>query len=141
MITVPGILDLIHTLRDKLNSEEYDANNNASAIYNFAGSLGESLGPLIGGYLTELISFQSACFTTSLMNIGFLIMFLMANYEAANYEYSTKNNLALYKEFNECKSDSIKRSFTITSNKYSLSVSRKNNISPNIEYALLSPSL
>lgn len=105
-----------------------------------AGSLGESLGPLIGGYLTESINFQSACFTTSVINIAFFVMFLIANYKAANYEYSLKENKSVYEEFNET-GIFIKRSFTITSNKYSLSVPRKNIFSPNVEYELLSSSL
>ena len=78
-ITVPGIVDLMTILKDKMHLDEQNANDIASAMYNFAAALGEAFGPMVGGFITEKQGFERACYVTSLVNFIFCVTFGLSN--------------------------------------------------------------
>ncbi len=86
-ITVPGLIDLINTLKNDLNIEEEASNDISSgnvlwyiniliAIYNLALNIGEALGPIYGGAFTHYYSFEKACYGMSAINLGYCIIFM-----------------------------------------------------------------
>jgi MFS family permease len=79
-ITVPGICDLIETLKlNEFNLEEIVSNDVASAMYNLAINCGEALGPLFGGYYTNKKGFQTCCVYVSFITFFFFMIFSIFN--------------------------------------------------------------
>lgn len=75
-IDIPIMVDLKTTFQDKYNYPDHLANDITSSIYTFANQLGESLGPMYGGYITHNYSFEFACIFTGLINLGFFLFFI-----------------------------------------------------------------
>ena len=99
LITIPGIIDIMNILKEKLKLSEVQANDNASAMYNFASALGEAFGPLMGGYITERHGFEQACFMTSLINFIFSFVFGFSNVKNIHRELKeAKVKVAFYNE-------------------------------------------
>jgi hypothetical protein len=67
---------MIDTLKDKMGIDEENANNMSSAIYNFGINLGESVGPIIGGYITNVRSFEASCIVVGFISLTYLLLFL-----------------------------------------------------------------
>ena len=68
--------------------------------------MGEIIGPIIGGSVTELYSFDIACVTVSVLNLSFGVLFLLFNYKfIANFYYGNEVARQLrYVEINEYQS-------------------------------------
>lgn len=96
LITIPGIIDIMNILKEKLKLDEQQANDNASAMYNFGAALGEAFGPLLGGYLTEKQNFERACFTISLLNFLYSFLFGFSNVKSIKKELKEAKIKTLY---------------------------------------------
>lgn len=71
--------DLVTTLKETHKYPENQANDITSAIYTFANYMGESLGPLYGGFFTYSYNFEFSCVLTGLLNFAFLLLFVYMN--------------------------------------------------------------
>ena len=89
--TIPSVEDFMNTLRDDLKIEETTANDLSSAIYNFGVNLGDSIGPVIGGYLTENNGFDRACFFISVINILWFFVFTLSSLKIIKKQISKKD--------------------------------------------------
>jgi len=67
--------DLLTTLKETHKYPENLANDLTSAIYTFANYMGESLGPVYGGFITYNYNFEFSCILTGLLNFLFLFLF------------------------------------------------------------------
>ena len=65
------MVDLNSTLKEKYNYPENLANDTTSSVYFFANSMGETLGPIYGGYITYTYGFEFTCVLTGLFNLAF----------------------------------------------------------------------
>ena len=80
LITIPAIVDLMESIRDFLNIEEDLAKDYASGLYNLGVNLAESIGPIIGGYLTGKRNFNFACYTISFSNLIYFCLYTSCNF-------------------------------------------------------------
>lgn len=78
-VNVPSICELINILKENNKNESDKCNDIASSIWNLAVYSGESLGPLIGGYVTSISSFGSSCTFISLINCVFATSYFYLN--------------------------------------------------------------
>jgi MFS family permease len=74
-IDIPIMSDLLTTLKETHKYPENLANDLTSAIYTFANYIGESLGPIYGGFITYNYNFEFSCILTGLLNFLFLFLF------------------------------------------------------------------
>jgi hypothetical protein len=74
-INVPAICEMIDTLKEKMNIDDETSNNMASALFNLAVNLGEAIGPVYGGYIAGVRSFETSCITTSFILFLYCIIF------------------------------------------------------------------
>jgi hypothetical protein len=81
-INVPAICDMIDTLKSKKGYDEESANNLASALYNLAINLGESIGPTLGGYISNKRDFVTSCIYVSFLNLTYSILFCGYNFKS-----------------------------------------------------------
>jgi MFS family permease len=79
-INIPGVIDMIKTLKDKGYDEDF-ANTIASGVYTLAYAFGEVIGPVFGGYITERIGFPSSCVYTCLTNLCYAVVFSVLTYK------------------------------------------------------------
>lgn len=65
------------------------------ALYNLGVNSGDSIGPILGGFLTEKKGFEYTCFAISLLNILVFALFILGNLKTidAQLEYKIKSNL------------------------------------------------
>jgi hypothetical protein len=90
-INVPAICDMIETLKTKKNYDEDNANNMASAIFNFGVNFGEAIGPTLGGYITNKRDFGTSCVYVSILNLMYCILLGGYNYKSI-IEYVVSND-------------------------------------------------
>ena len=76
-ISVPAVVELINIINQETDYEEDEANDLGSAIYNFAYSLGQAVGPLLGGFLIETVGFVRANEINAIINIVLFIPYLI----------------------------------------------------------------
>ena len=95
-ITIPGIVDLMDIMKNKLHVDENSANDMASGMYNLAVNLGEAIGPILGGYFTNKNGFESACYSISTINLVFARCFFFYNWPYLKEEYKKINQPLLY---------------------------------------------
>ena len=85
LITVPAVIELINIIKEDFAISEDEANDNASAIFNFGYTLGASVGPLYGGFLCEKYGFVKAnrynCLTSSTFFVFYLVVMLLNLYK------------------------------------------------------------
>jgi hypothetical protein len=74
-INVPAICEMIDVLKEKMGMEDETANNMASAMYNFGINTGEAFGPVFGGYVAGISSFNTSCVATSGILLVYSLMF------------------------------------------------------------------
>ena len=60
-VTIPAIIEIIFILTSELKLEESTCQDLGSAIFNLGQYFGETIGPLIGGYLVEKNGFIIGC--------------------------------------------------------------------------------
>jgi MFS family permease len=74
-VTVPGIVDFMDTMKNKLDLDDLAANDVSSALYNLSINTGEAIGPIVGGSLTYLHSFDTACYFISFLCLAYATLF------------------------------------------------------------------
>ena len=74
-VTIPAIIEIIFILTSELKLEESTCQDLASAIFNLGQYLGETIGPLIGGYLVEKNGFIIGCQYNSGYNCTFGLIY------------------------------------------------------------------
>jgi len=65
------MVDLVSTFSEKYEYPSHLANDITSSIYTFANQLGESLGPIYGGFISQNYGFEFSCISTGLLNLFF----------------------------------------------------------------------
>lgn len=60
------------------------------ALYNLGVNFGDSIGPILGGYLTEKKGFEYTCFYISLLNIIVFALFILGNLRTIDSQLSNK---------------------------------------------------
>lgn len=96
---MPVLIDINSLLKNKYNYDENSAHDISSSIYLLALFLGDSIGPIMGGYLTQIRDFEYSCSITGIINLIFFI-FLIFLYKTELQEriiyfkenYINKNN-------------------------------------------------
>jgi hypothetical protein len=75
-------------LKHKFNIKENAANDMASALFNYGIYVGESIGPILGGSISNFRGFESACYYMSFMNIFYVFLYYLINRESITDYYS-----------------------------------------------------
>ena len=73
-IYVPGLLSLTKEVKGN-NIDEKTANDIASAMNNLSVSIGDFIGPILGGFLTSKYNFKYCCLLVSLIMLFYFIFF------------------------------------------------------------------
>jgi hypothetical protein len=77
-VNVPSICDIIKSLKEKHEDIDDDkCNDVASTVWNLAVYSGESIGPTLGGYLTNASEFTNSCIWVSSLNLIFAIFYFL----------------------------------------------------------------
>jgi MFS family permease len=96
-IDIPGVFDIIHTLRGRGYDEDF-ANTIASGVYTLAYAFGEVVGPTFGGFITERYNFATSCICTSIINFIYGVIFCLFTYKVIiSYFNSHKKEVLLEK--------------------------------------------
>lgn len=74
-VDITIIIELNKLFITKYKYDEDPAHDLSSALFLTGGFLGEALGPVMGGYLSEKKDFEFSCFFTSMLNLFCLIFF------------------------------------------------------------------
>ncbi len=74
-VTIPAIIEIIFILTNEIKLEESTCQDLGSAIFNLGQYLGETIGPLIGGYLVEKNGFILGCQYNSGYNFLFFLIY------------------------------------------------------------------
>lgn len=76
-VFIPGLVMLSRNIKkiDK-KIDEMSANDIASAINNLCVELGDFLGPILGGFLTDKFGFSICCFSVSMLGIFYASIFI-----------------------------------------------------------------
>ena len=74
-VTIPAIIEIIFVLTNEIKLEESTCQDLGSAIFNLGQYLGETIGPLIGGYLVEKNGFILGCQYNSGYNFLFFLIY------------------------------------------------------------------
>ena len=75
-ITIPAVIDAIIILKEELKINESSSQDYASAVYNLGYFLGETIGPLFGGHLTQKFGFVHACNINCATNFLFAFIYI-----------------------------------------------------------------
>lgn len=78
---IPVLLSLNESLIYTHHYSEEQAHDISSAIFLFSGSLGDAIGPILGGYLTYCTDFEFSCLIIGLLNLGYFFFMLFLNKE------------------------------------------------------------
>ena len=81
LVSIPAVIDIIETMKNELHIEEHTAQDYSSAIFNLGYFIGETIGPLLGGTLTDKYGFENACNINSAFNYMFGFSFGMVVYQ------------------------------------------------------------
>lgn len=74
---MPFLIDLNSTLINKYNYSESSAHDISSSIYLFCNYSSDSFGPMIGGYLTEMIDFEFSCAFFGLLSLVYFMVLVV----------------------------------------------------------------
>ena len=85
-IILPSIEDYMNTLMTDLKFNKDYSNDLSCTIFNFVSNLGDTIGPLLGGILSDFYGFPHTCFIVS---IGLFICFFI--FSLFNFLYYCKN--------------------------------------------------
>ena len=101
VIFILGLVEISKILQHMCeNYDQNTINDIASAMFNLFSSIGDLLGPIIGGFISSNFSFKITCifiFTSFLIFFILFICFYNRGLEKV-YEKSSKNNLSLQEE-------------------------------------------
>ena len=75
-ISIPAVIDAIEILKNEVGLNENSAQDYASATYNLGYFLGETIGPLFGGHLTQKFGFVHACNINCATNFLFAFIYI-----------------------------------------------------------------
>lgn len=75
------------------NIDELSANDIASAILNLTFSIGDFLGPVIGGFLSNHYGFYICCFIVSVFNLSYAIFLVFYFYKNIKNDLKKKHNI------------------------------------------------
>ena len=75
------------------NIDELSANDIASAILNLTFSIGDFLGPVIGGFLSNHYGFYICCFIVSVFNLSCAIFLVFYFYKNIKNDLKKKHNI------------------------------------------------
>ncbi len=91
-ITIPAIVDFMDTLKEKFKIEENAANDMSSALFNFGIYVGETIGPILGGSITNFKGFESTCYHISLINLSYVLIYYVLNRDNVKRYYISNND-------------------------------------------------
>ena len=101
VIFILGLVEISKILQHMCeNYDQNTINDIASAMFNLFSSIGDLLGPIIGGFISSNFGFKMTCifiFTSFLIFFILFICFYNRGLEKV-YEKSSKNNLSLQEE-------------------------------------------
>ena len=80
IISLSSVEDYINTIVYDLKYKRDEANDIASSVYSLSTSLGDAVGPIIGGFFTERNGFVDACKYVSLQNLFWFIIFTFSSF-------------------------------------------------------------
>ena len=127
---VPGLIVLTNTVKKIYRDiDENTANDVSSSINNLSISIGDFIGPVLGGFLSSNFGFKYSCIIVSLILFIYFLIFVFYNYNNIKndinnkfYSFPSTN----YKENKEEKNDQynnedkLNRSYDFNINKFSL---------------------
>ena len=74
-ISIPAVIDAIIILKNELKFNENSSQDYASAVYNLGYFLGETIGPLFGGNLTQKYGFVGGCNINCIANYFYAFIY------------------------------------------------------------------
>ena len=88
-VFIPGLVMLSRNIKkiDK-KIDEMSANDIASAINNLCVELGDFLGPILGGFLTDKFGFQLCCFFVSMLGIFYSLIYIFFFYDRIKNDFN-----------------------------------------------------
>ena len=88
-VFIPGLVMLSRNIKkiDK-KIDEMSANDIASAINNLCVELGDFLGPILGGFLTDKFGFSVCCFLVSMLGIFYAVIFIFFFFEKIKNDFN-----------------------------------------------------
>ena len=100
LVNIPSMEDYLNTLKFYFDFEDSDANDLSSMLFNLSINLGDAIGPIIGGFFTEIKNFEYACFYVSIMDVLMFFLFILGNLNsiAIQIKFSEKVKKKKYKK-------------------------------------------
>ena len=86
IISLSSVEDYINTIVYDLKYKRDEANDIASSVYSLSTSLGDAVGPIIGGFFTERNGFVDACKYVSLQNLLWFAVFTIFSLKEIKYQ-------------------------------------------------------
>ena len=90
IISLSSVEDYINTIVYDLKYKRDEANDIASSVYSLSTSLGDAVGPIIGGFFTERNGFVDACKYVSLQNLFWFGVFTFFSLKEIKYQLFEK---------------------------------------------------
>ena len=78
-VILPSIEDYMSTLINDLKFNKDYSNDLACTIFNFVSNLGDTIGPLLGGFFSDFYGFVNTCFIVSISLFICFIAFTLVN--------------------------------------------------------------
>ena len=100
LVNIPSMEDYLNTLKFYFDFEDNDANDISSILYNLSINLGDAIGPIIGGFFTEIKNFEFACFYVSVIDVVMFFLFILGNLKsiAIQIKFSEREKKIKYKK-------------------------------------------
>ena len=95
-VFTPGLVMLSNNIKKVDKSiDEMSSNDIASVLNNLVGALGDFIGPILGGYITEKFGFKFCCFIVSVFGLIYTGIFILMFYSKIKNDLS---NIIQYKK-------------------------------------------
>ena len=100
LVNIPSMEDYLNTLKFYFDFEDNDANDISSMLYNLSINLGDAIGPIVGGFFTEIKNFEFACFYVSVIDVLMFFLFILGNLKsiAIQIKFSEREKKIKYKK-------------------------------------------
>ena len=100
LVNIPSMEDYLNTLKFYFDFEDNDANDISSMLYNLSINLGDAIGPIVGGFFTEIKNFEFACFYVSVIDVVMFFLFILGNLKsiAIQIKFSEREKKIKYKK-------------------------------------------
>ena len=86
-VFIPGLVMLAKNIKKSDKSiDEMSANDIASVLNTLCTNIGDFLGPILGGYLSEKIRFKLCCVTVSVIVLTYTAIFILLFYGKIKYD-------------------------------------------------------